>query len=145
MYLEGFSSVIPAKAGIHASLEPTPSHPWMPAFAGMTGMRHVRSAIEATRSCPVTYARLYIGRVSRIQNEMAAIGEQLAAAFGRGGQPRRAASAVERARVNVRNSIATALTRIHRHDEALWRHLSNAIRTGTVCSYRPDRAVPWQF
>jgi hypothetical protein len=59
MYLEGFSSVIPAKAGIHASLKPTPSHPWMPAFAGMTGMRHVRSAIEATRSCPVTYARLY--------------------------------------------------------------------------------------
>jgi len=59
MCLEGFSSVIPAKAGIHASLKPTPSHPWMPAFAGMTGVRHVRSVIEVTRSCPVNYARLY--------------------------------------------------------------------------------------
>jgi hypothetical protein len=29
-------SVIPAKAGIHASLKPTASRPWMPASAGMT-------------------------------------------------------------------------------------------------------------
>ena len=85
------------------------------------------------------------GRVSRTQSEMEMIGAQLAAAFGHGGRARRAASAVERARINVKNSIALALKRIRQHDKDLWRHLSTALKTGTVCSYRPDRAIPWRF
>jgi hypothetical protein len=54
-------------------------------------------------------------------------------------------SAQERARVNVRNCITAALRAIRRHDEPLWRHLANAIKTGTFCTYAPDRLVDWDL
>ena len=49
--------------------------------------------------------------------------------------------------VRVRNNITAALTMIRRAEdgELVWRHLDGAIRTGTVCSYRPERPVCWVF
>ncbi|HUQ40830.1 MAG TPA: hypothetical protein VM030_11820, partial [Acidimicrobiales bacterium] len=44
-------------------------------------------------------------RAGRARAEIEALEDQLTAAFGLGGRPRKAASAAERARVNVRNSI----------------------------------------
>lgn len=74
-------------------------------------------------------------RASRAREEMEALTDQLSGAVGLGGRSRRAGSAAERARVNVRNSIASALKSIRRHDADLAQHLSKAIRTGTFCSY----------
>jgi AAA ATPase domain len=86
-----------------------------------------------------------LGRVSALSEQMQFIEEELKRAFGRGGQSRVAASFCERARVNVRNNLSTALKILKRSDHGLGRHLDGALRTGTFCSYRPERPVPWAF
>ncbi|MBX3026333.1 hypothetical protein KF840_15605 [bacterium] len=82
------------------------------------------------------------GRIEQAQREIDMLARQLAA--GRHGT-RGATSAQERARVNVRNCVAGALRAIRRHDEPLWRHLVNAIKTGTYCVYEPDRPIDWEL
>jgi len=45
----------------------------------------------------------------------------------------------------VRNCITGGLRAIRQHDEVLWRHLANSIKTGTFCCYGPDRPVVWEM
>jgi hypothetical protein len=77
------------------------------------------------------------GRAGRAREELEAVAEQLAAAVGLGGRDRKAASNVERARVNVQRRIKDAIRRIGEHDAALGRYLEATVRTGTYCVYRP--------
>jgi hypothetical protein len=77
------------------------------------------------------------GRAGRAREELEAVAEQLAAAVGLGGRDRKAASNVERARVNVQRRLKDAVRRIREHDAALGRYLDATIRTGTYCVYRP--------
>jgi hypothetical protein len=76
-------------------------------------------------------------RTSRAREELEAIAEQLASAVGLGGRDRKAASNVERARINVQRRIKDTIRRIAEHDPALGRYLDATIRTGTYCIYRP--------
>ena len=85
------------------------------------------------------------GRVVRVQHEIDMLADQLTAAVGRRGVGRSGASLKERARVNVRNCITAALRAVGAHDEALWRHLFNSIKTGSFCCYAPDRPVLWDM
>jgi len=39
--------------------------------------------------------------------------------------------------------IRAAISAVAQQDEALARHLGNAIRTGRLCSYQPEEAVSW--
>lgn len=83
-----------------------------------------------------------MGRTAALQREITFLAEQLLAAS----RPLRCtstASPVERARISVRNAITGALKAIAPHHNELARHLRNAIRTGTTCSYAPDRRVDW--
>ncbi|GAC1409091.1 MAG: hypothetical protein NVSMB57_01370 [Actinomycetota bacterium] len=84
------------------------------------------------------------GRHARAEDEIAALRQQLSAAFGLGGRARRAGSSAERARVNVRNSIASSLKVIGQHSTRLSQHLSKSIRTGSYCMYVSD-AEPWMM
>jgi tetratricopeptide (TPR) repeat protein len=86
-------------------------------------------------------------RAARAREEIEFIGRELAGAVGLGGRDRKAASASERARVNVTRTIRAALDRIGDNDAALGRYLGNAIKTGTFCSYEPDPGAPveWQL
>jgi energy-coupling factor transporter ATP-binding protein EcfA2 len=77
------------------------------------------------------------GRVARAQEEIETIAEQLAGAVGLGGRDRRAASDVERARVNVQRRLKDTVDRIAAVDAGLGRYLAAAIKTGTYCSYTP--------
>jgi hypothetical protein len=77
------------------------------------------------------------GRASRARDELEAVAEQLASAVGLGGRDRKAASNVERARVNVQRRLKDAIRRIAEHDAALGRYLDATVRTGTYCVYRP--------
>ncbi len=86
-----------------------------------------------------------VGRATRIQREIDMLAEQLAAVAGDDGCGRSGPSVKERARVNVRNCITKALRAIRHHDERLWRHLSNSVKTGTFCCYAPDRPVVWDM
>jgi hypothetical protein len=77
------------------------------------------------------------GRATRAREELEILAEQLASAVGLGGRDRKAASNVERARVNVQRRLKDAIRRIAEHDSALGRYLDATIRTGTYCVYRP--------
>jgi hypothetical protein len=85
------------------------------------------------------------GRTARIQHEIDMLAAQLSAVAGGSGGGRSGASLKERARVNVRNCITAALRAVRAHDEALWRHLLNSIKTGSFCCYAPDRRVVWEM
>jgi hypothetical protein len=84
-----------------------------------------------------------IGRTDALQGEMDAIASELAAAYGlRGARTR---SGAERVRKAVTKCIRDQIAKIARADEALGRHLTNAIRTGTFCAYLPERPVDWEL
>jgi hypothetical protein len=80
-------------------------------------------------------------RAARASAEIDALTEQLTAAVGLGGRDRRAASATERARLNVTRAVRAALRRIAEADERAGNHLDVCLRTGVFCSYRPDPAA----
>ena len=86
-------------------------------------------------------------RAERAQEEKAFLVQALAGAVGLGGRDRLAASASERARINVTRAIKAALARIQEHSPALGRHLGRTVRTGIYCSYAPDPRFPsvWQL
>jgi tetratricopeptide (TPR) repeat protein len=81
-------------------------------------------------------------RASRAQEEREYLIRELAGAVGLGGRDRKAASAAERARVNVTRAIKSSLGRIAQNSPALGRHLSATVHTGTFCSYTPDPRSP---
>jgi hypothetical protein len=62
-------------------------------------------------------------------------------AVGFGGRDRRVSSASERARIRVTNAIRGALARIEQYSPDLGAHLRASIKTGAICSYRPDPGV----
>jgi hypothetical protein len=68
---------------------------------------------------------------------------QLRTATGLRGRPRKMASDEEKARVNVRNLVRSAIQKIGVHDPELAVFLGNSIKTGLRCSYIPDRPITW--
>ena len=84
-------------------------------------------------------------RTAEIQQEIDAIVAELGRAFGIGGRARRAASAAEKARLNVTRAIRAAIARIEQAHPAAGRELDRAVRTGTYCVYQPpgDARVLW--
>jgi hypothetical protein len=77
------------------------------------------------------------GRIAKHRREKEAILAELSRAFGLGGRSRRAASATERARVNVQKRIKEAIARVSEADAELGRFFDRAVRTGTFCCFRP--------
>jgi hypothetical protein len=74
---------------------------------------------------------------ARLEEESDALLRELSRGFGIGGRPRRSASAVERARVNVRRRLTLALRRVRAASAALGAHLEASLRTGVFCVYAP--------
>jgi len=85
-----------------------------------------------------------LGRVERLRAERSMLADELAGALGLGGRTRFAGDPAERARKAVTMRIRAAITAIAGQDDALARHLRNAIRTGRLCSYQPEEAVSWR-
>jgi len=77
-------------------------------------------------------------RAARAQAEIDALVQELSRAVGLRGRDRRAASAAERARVNVTRALRGAIARIEEVLPALGRHLDRCVRTGTFCVYEAD-------
>ncbi len=88
-----------------------------------------------------------VERAARAEEEIDALTEQLAQAFGLGGRDRASASPAERARVSVTKAIRSAIKAIGRHSPALESHLTASIHTGQFCSYAPPGELPprWQL
>jgi hypothetical protein len=81
-------------------------------------------------------------RAARAREEMDFIAGELAAAVGLGGRDRKSHSNPERARVAVTKAIRATVKRIDEMDPNLGQELTATIRTGTFCSYEPDRRHP---
>jgi tetratricopeptide (TPR) repeat protein len=84
-------------------------------------------------------------RAERAEIELDALVQQLAEAFGLSGRARATGSAAERARSAVGWRVRAALRQVADAHPPLGRHLQNAVRTGTWCSYRPETPVGWQI
>jgi hypothetical protein len=76
-------------------------------------------------------------RAARIEAERDAITAELRRAVGLGGRLRKVGSTTERARVNVTRRLRDAIARVSEAQPELGRYLTDAIRTGTYCSFRP--------
>ena len=77
------------------------------------------------------------GRVAKLRLERDALLAELRRAVGLAKRARVAASATERARVNVQRRLRDAVGRIAEVDQGLGRFFERAIRTGTYCCFRP--------
>ena len=84
-------------------------------------------------------------RAERLQDEHDALVVQLASAFGLGGRSRTAASAAERARLNVTRAVRSAITRITEALPEPGAVLDRRVRTGLYCAFEPagDDPVRW--
>jgi hypothetical protein len=69
---------------------------------------------------------------------------ELTGAYGLGGRPRKAGDPAERARTTVTSRIRDAVSRVERVHPDLGRHLRASVRTGTFCSYSPERPQAWE-
>jgi hypothetical protein len=82
--------------------------------------------------------------LERAHAERDFIAAELSAALGLGGRPRRSGDPAERARKAVTGRIRLTIGRLGSEHPELARHLTNAVRTGTYCAYRPESAVDWE-
>ena len=94
-------------------------------------LRELESEIDAAES------GADLGRLDRLRTERDVLVLELSRAFGLGGKARRAGSATERARVNVRKRLKQAIEQVAAADTALGTYLERALRTGAFCSFRP--------
>ena len=85
------------------------------------------------------------GAADRAKLELDMLVEHLTAATALGGRARRPGSSHERARSAVRWRIRAAIDRIAESHPVLGRHLCEAVRTGTWCSYQPDSPIQWRL
>jgi hypothetical protein len=84
-------------------------------------------------------------RAERAHDELAAIADQLQAAYGLDGRIRRTGDPAERARTAVTARIRSTVRKLDQQHPPLARHLRNAVSTGTWCAYRPESAVHWDL
>lgn len=88
-----------------------------------------------------------VARIERLEQEMTFLTKELTSAYGLGGRQRKAASAAQRARVNVTLSIKNVMKKIDKQHPSLALYFSTTIKTGMFCSYTPDPRIPvfWEF
>jgi hypothetical protein len=82
-------------------------------------------------------------RMEKLQEEYDRLIDHLSVSLNIKGKARKTGGAVEKARAAVTWRIRNAIARIEQHHPMLGAHLSNAIKTGTLCSYKPDREIQW--
>lgn len=82
-------------------------------------------------------------QVERLQEEYDQLIDHLSKSLGLKGKSRETGGTVEKARSAITWRIRNAIARIEQYHPPLGAHLSNAVKTGTLCSYQPEREVDW--
>ena len=84
-------------------------------------------------------------RASALRARLKVFVEELASAVGLGGRDRPQADPCERARQKVQKNIRAAIEMIRGESPSLGNHLDAHLKTGGLCSYRPDpeRPIRW--
>jgi len=83
------------------------------------------------------------GRAETIRAELDPLIDHLTKSMGLGGRSRKLAAPAERARSAVTWRIRSAIGKIEAVHPSLGRHFANSIRTGTFCSYAPEKPTTW--
>jgi hypothetical protein len=78
------------------------------------------------------------------RSEIEFITKELVSAYGGNVHARRQDRDLEKARKAVANRLRTVLSKLQHVHPVLWRHLRVALKTGTFCSYTPERSTIWQ-
>ncbi|MEV6813696.1 AAA family ATPase [Micromonospora sp. NPDC051296] len=84
-------------------------------------------------------------KATALDAERRALIDQLRAAAGLAGRPRRLGDEAERARKTVTARIRETLRRLDERHPPLAAHLRDTISTGTACRYLPTTPVPWRL
>ena len=82
-------------------------------------------------------------RAGHLQEEYDKVVDYLSKSIGLGGKQRKTNDQSDKARSAVTWRIRSAIKKIVESHESLANHLSNSIKTGTFCSYRPKPKVEW--
>jgi tetratricopeptide (TPR) repeat protein len=82
-------------------------------------------------------------QVENLQQQYDQLIDYLSKSLGLKGKSREKGGTVEKARSAITWRIRNAIARIERYHPPLGAHLSNAVKTGTLCSYQPEREVDW--
>lgn len=86
--------------------------------------------------------------VVEIEEEMTQIMETLKASIDKDGKSRNFADIVERNRRSVSKAIDESLNKIKDEKNglpALGRHFDITLKSGTSCSYKPEKPIPWKL
>ncbi|MEJ2638107.1 MAG: hypothetical protein P8010_00890, partial [Desulfosarcinaceae bacterium] len=86
-----------------------------------------------------------LGRMERLNAEFDQLTDHLTKSLGLGKRSRKLADAGDRARPAVTLRIRSAIRKIETRHPILANHLSHALRTGTFCSYAPEKEQRWQL
>ena len=79
----------------------------------------------------------------KLNEEYDQLVDHLSKSLGLKGDSRKVGSTPEKARAAVTLRIRDSIKKISTQNEALGRHLSNSIKTGLLCSYRPEVNIQW--
>jgi hypothetical protein len=109
---------------------------------GQARQAYRRRIEELREACDDALAAGELERAEALDGELQQLVGQLAQAFGLGGRERKAASAAERARLNVTRALRAALAKLIDALPAAGAALDRRVRTGLYCCYTPDAADP---
>ena len=82
-------------------------------------------------------------KVQRLQEEYDQILEHLSQSLGLNAKVRKSGNPIEKARSAITWRIRSAISKIEKVHPTLGKHLSNTIKTGTFCSYSPEKELTW--
>lgn len=82
-------------------------------------------------------------QVEKLQEEYDQLIDYLSKSLGLKGKSRETGGTVEKARSAITWRIRNAIARIEQYHPPLGAHLANAVKTGTLCSYQPEREMSW--
>ena len=86
----------------------------------------------------------HLMELEKLNKEYDQLVSHLSKSLGLKGESRKSGSAAEKARAAVTLRIRDSIKKISAQNEALGAHLSNSIKTGLLCAYRPEVAVDWE-
>jgi TolB-like protein/Tfp pilus assembly protein PilF len=82
-------------------------------------------------------------RTAVLQKEYDDVLDMLSSSLGLNGRTRKTDDPIEKVRSAVTWRIRNSIKKITSVHPSLGKHLSNSIKTGIFCSYRPEKNIPW--
>jgi hypothetical protein len=82
-------------------------------------------------------------RSAVLQKEYDDVLDMLSSSLGLNGRTRKSDDPIEKIRSAVTWRIRNSIKKITSVHPALGKHLSNSIKTGIFCCYRPEKNIPW--